>query len=463
MMLTVVVGAPTEYSPAPLRRPDQTAILVIQVLDHTESPNPPGVASTAMRVGQRELDIVLYGATGFVGRLTAEYLARAGAGARVALAGRSVERLDAVRKTLGAGAQNWPLIVAGLSQQSALNAMAARTQVVVNTVGPYSRYGLPVVAACAAAGTCYADVTGEVPFVRNSIDMHHQQAVDNGARIVHSCGFDSIPSDLTVYALHRRAIDDNTGELGDTTFVLRVYSGGFSGGAVETMLEFMRISSTNPQMRRMLDDPYSLSPNRSAEPELGIQPDLPLCKGADIAPELTGLWTGGYPMAVYNTRCVRRSNALLNWAYGRRFRYTETMSMGSTIAAPLVAAMANATFASAFRLGGWYLQVLPRGLVESVMPAHGTGYDEASHGYFKVETYTTTTGGARYVATMAQHGDPGYAATSVMLGESALTLAFDRDRLSDRRGVLTPVAAVGDALLARLPAAGVTLNVARLR
>jgi short subunit dehydrogenase-like uncharacterized protein len=174
------------------------------------------------------------------------------------------------------------------------------------------------------------------------------------------------------------------------------------------------------------------------------------------------LWTGGYLMALYNTRCVRRTNALLNWAYGRGFRYTETMSMGSTFAAPVMAAMANATIAGASRFGGGYLRLLPPGLVESLAPAPGTGYTEGSRGYYKVETYTMTTSGARYAATMAQQADPGYAATSLMLGESALTLAFDRDRLSDRRGVLTPAAAMGDALLARLPVAGVRINVERL-
>lgn len=415
-----------------------------------------------MRAGQRDLDIVIYGATGFVGKLTAEYLAKAAPGIRVALAGRSAERLEAVKQTLGAGARDWPLIVADLSQKAAVNAMAAQTQVMLSTVGPYTKYGLPVVAACAAAGTDYADLTGEVPFVRKSIDLYHKQAVDTGARIVHSCGFDSIPSDLNAYALYRRVVEDEAGELGDTTLVLRDYSGGYAGGSVSTMIELMRIASSDPKMRRMLDDPYSLSPDRSAEPELGPQPDLPLRRGADIAHELTGLWTGGYLMALYNTRCVRRSNALLDWAYGRRFRYAETITVGSFPGAPVIAAMFNVAISTASRFGGEYLRLLPRGLVESVTPASGTGHNEGSRGHYRVETYTTTTAGTRYVATMAQHGDPGYAATAVMLGESALTLARDRDRLAHRYGVLTPVAAMGDALRARLPAAGVTINTARL-
>ncbi len=415
-----------------------------------------------MGSSQRDLDIVLYGATGFVGKLIAKYLANSRAEIRVALAGRSLDRLHAVRNSLGAAAGDWRLIVADLSQPAALCAMAARTQVVVNAVGPYTRYGLPVVAACARTGTDYADLTGEVPFVRASIDLHNKQAIETGARIVHSCGFDSVPSDLTVYALHRRADDDRTGELTDTTLVLRAYSGGYAGGSIATMVELMRVASDDADVRRMLDDPYSLSPDRRAEPELGVQPDLPLHRGAQTAPELDGLWTGGYVMALYNTRCVRRSNALLEWAYGRRFRYTETITMGSTIASPYIAAMFNAAIANASRYGGEFLRLLPSGFADRMMPGAGIGHDEGTRGHYRVETYTTTTDGTRYVATMAQQADPGYSATSVLAGECALALAVDRDRLSNARGVLTPAVAMGDVLVARLPAAGVTLNTARL-
>jgi short subunit dehydrogenase-like uncharacterized protein len=415
-----------------------------------------------MGAGERDLDIVIYGATGFVGKLTAQYLSTAAAGVRVALAGRSADRLHAVRDTLGAGAADWPVIAADLSQQEALNDMAARTQVVVSAVGPYTRNGLPLVAACATSGTGYADLTGEVTFVRDSIDLYHKRAVETGARIVHSCGFDAIPSDFTVYALHRRAVEDDAGELADTTMVLREYSGGVSRGTAATMLDVLRTASGDAATRRLLDDPYGLSPNRSAEPELGSQPDLTLRAGAEIAPELSGLWTTGWHVGMYNTRCVRRSNALLDWAYGRGLRYTEAMSMGSSFAAPVMAATVNAGITTAYRLGGRYLRLLPDQLVERVTAMPGSGQNESSRGFYKVETYTTTTTGARYVATIAQQADPGYTATAIMLGQSALSLAMDRDKLPDRRGVLTPVTAMGDALPARLSAAGVTIDVARL-
>ena len=412
----------------------------------------------------REYDIVLYGATGFVGKLTAEYLARAGGDVRIALAGRSTERLLAIRETLGESAQSWPVLVADASSPSTLDAMAAQTRVVVTTVGPYSRYGLPLVAACAAAGTDYADLTGEPPFIRDSIDLYHKQALDTGARIVHACGFDSIPSDLTVYALFRRAREDGAGELLDTDLVVRSFAGGLSGGTLASMLEVLDAVSSDADVRRQFADPYTLTPDRNAEPELGAQPDLRWRRGRQIAPELTGLWTAGFMMAPANTRIVRRSNALQDWAYGSRFRYSEHMSLGSSAVAPVASAVVNGVGNVVSGLGSRYFRLLPRRLVERVLPKPGSGPSETvrERGHYKVETYTTTTTGARYVATIAQRGDPGYKATSVLLGESGLALATDRDQLSELRGVLTPAAAMGDALLARLPVAGVSVETAKL-
>ncbi|KUH80417.1 MULTISPECIES: saccharopine dehydrogenase NADP-binding domain-containing protein [unclassified Mycobacterium] len=417
-----------------------------------------------MSTSEREFDIVLYGATGYVGKLTAQYLAKAGANARVALAGRSPDKLLAVRETLGESAQSWELIAADASQPSTLSAMAARTQVVVTTVGPYAKYGLPLVGACGAAGTDYADLTGEANFVRDSIRLYHEQAIDTGARIVHSCGFDSVPSDLSVFALYRQAEKDNAGELTDTNFVVREFVGGVSGGTLASIMEVMRVASTDPEVRRALDDPYTLSPNRSAEPELGAQPDVRWRRGREVAPELDGYWLGPFIMAPVNTRIVRRSNALLDYAYGRRLEYGEQQSVGRSVLAPVAAALAAGGNAATLALGNRFFDKVPDKLVERIMPKPGTGPSEQSReqGHYTVETYTTTTAGARYRATMAQQGDPAYKSTSVMLGESGLALALDRDRLSDLRGVLTPASAMGDALLARFPGAGVIFETTRL-
>jgi short subunit dehydrogenase-like uncharacterized protein len=342
--------------------------------------------------------------------------------------------------------------------------MAARTRVVLTTVGPYSRYGLPLVAACAKTGTDYADLTGEAMFVRQSIDDYHKQAIDTGARIVHACGFDSIPSDMSVYALFRRARQDGEGDLLDTNYVLRGFAGGVSGGTIASMTEVMRAASGDPDTRKLLEDPYTLAQDRGAEPELGPQPDLPWRRGREIAPELAGVWAGGFVMAPYNTRIVRRSNALLDYAYGRRFRYAEYMGVGPSLSAPVLSAVTTAVTAGSAALGYRFFRFLPKRLVERVAPKPGTGPSEEvrESGYYRVETYTTTTTGARYVATMAQSGDPGYKATSVMLAECGLALALDRDKLPDLHGVLTPAAAMGEALLGRFPAAGISLDTARL-
>jgi trans enoyl reductase len=411
-------------------------------------------------VSEREFDIVLYGATGFSGNLTAQYLAQQGSQARIALAGRDSGRLLAVRQALGPAAQEWPLLTADASQPSTLAAIAERTQVVVTTVGPYAQHGLPLVAACAKAGTDYADLTGELMFVRDSIDLYHKQAVDTGARIVISCGFDSVPSDLNVHQLHRRVVEDSAGELTNTTLVLRSFrQTGASGGTIASYLDAMRIASTDVHARRLVEDPYTLTTDRSAEPELGPQPDFSWHRGRDVAHELSGLWIGGFFQGPFNSRIVRRSNALQEWAYGRQFRYAETMSLGRSFAAPVAAAAVTGILAAVFGLANRHSRRLPRRFVEFITPRSGAGPGDAARkrGHYTVETYSTTTTGARYVATFGQNCDA-YQGTSVMLGESGLALALDRDRLSECRGVLTPAAAMGDALLARLAAAGVSVG-----
>lgn len=415
-------------------------------------------------MAQREFDLVLYGATGFVGALTAEYLAKAGGSARIALAGRSVDKVRAVRDALGEPAQSWPIIEADAGSPASLLAMAARTQVVVTTVGPYTRYGLPLVAACVEAGTDYADLTGETPFIRASVDRFHRQAADAGARIVHSCGFDSVPSDLTVYALYDRARSDGEGQLTETNMVVRKFVGGASGGTLASILEARRTISGDPDVRRAMVDPYTLSTDRDAEPDFGHQSDAPLGRGARIAPELQGSWTGAFIMAAENSRIVRRSNALQNWAYGRTFRYAEQISAGPSALAPVAAAASTAALSGILRLGMRHANKLPTGLLERLLPKPGTGPSEQAlaKGHYRIETYTTTTSGARYRAVIAQQGDPSYIATAVLLGESGLALALDRDKLSGLRGVLTPAAAMGDALLTRLPTAGATFETTRL-
>jgi short subunit dehydrogenase-like uncharacterized protein len=403
--------------------------------------------------GDRELDIVVFGATGFVGRLVAGYLAgHAPGGVRIGLAGRSEQRLADVRAGLGAAGSAWPLLVADLADPVSVAALARAARVVVTAVGPYRDRGLALVEACAAAGTDYADLAGEVLFIRDSIDRCHDVAASSGARIVHCCGFDSIPSDLGVLLLHDAARADDAGDLQDTTLAVTALKGGVSGGTLASLLGQQDEVRASAERRRVVQDPYALSPDRSAEPDLGDEGDLDWIR---YDGEL-GMWVGPFAMAGINTRVVRRSNALQGWAYGRRFRYQEVTGFGASPAAPMLAAAASATLKGlqaglAFGPG--------RTLLGQLMPAPGQGPGERTRrtGYFRMQIHTRTSAGAQYLGTVAARGDPGYAATSVMLGQSALCLAQDRDALPDRAGVLTPATAMGAALAGRLRSAGHTL------
>ncbi|WP_347753685.1 saccharopine dehydrogenase NADP-binding domain-containing protein [Agrococcus sp. ProA11] len=403
-------------------------------------------------MAHRDLDLTLFGATGFVGRLVAAHLAYAApAGLRVALAGRSRERLEAVRAGLGPVAAGWPLVVADSDDHGSLRALVERSRVVVTTVGPYQRHGLPLAAACAEAGTDYADLTGEVLFVRELIERCHDTARASGARIVVSCGFDSVPSDLAVQLLHRQALADRAGALGDTTMRVRRLQGGVSGGTLDSLRLQQHRVAQDPALGRILADPAALS---GGAPIAAGQRDV----RRPFLDAETGEWNAPFVMAGYNTRVVRRSDALAGGAYGDEFRYREVLPTGRGVggrirAAAIAAAMAVAAAMATPWLGG---------IIDRVLPAPGEGPSEQrrSAGSFRLETTTRTSSGRAYRATVAAQGDPGYAATAVMLGEAGLSLAVDGDRCSAEGGVLTPAVAMGDVLVDRLRAQGFTLETA---
>ena len=404
---------------------------------------------------ERTYDLVLYGASGFVGRLTAGYLAEhAPPATRIALAGRSASRLQAVREDLGPAAAQWALIEADAANPVALRSLAEQTSVVVTTVGPYAKHGLPLVAACAAAGTDYADLTGEVLFVRDSIDTCHDVAQAGGARIVHACGFDSVPSDLAVLLTAQRAAADAAGKLTDTTLLVVSMRGGVSGGTVDSLRTQVDVVRADRSLRRLVTDPYTLSPDREAEPDLPADSDTPLLGREN------GRWIGPFVMAPFNTRIVRRSNALQSWAYGRQFRYREAMSFGRRPFGPVLDAGTAAGIAG---LGAGLVFGPTRTVLDRVLPSPGEGPSRQTRerGHFRIEVTATTTTGARYRTTVAAKGDPGYAATAVMLGESGLCLALDPPPV-ERAGALTPATAMGAVLAQRLRTAGFHLATERL-
>ncbi|MFE6860643.1 saccharopine dehydrogenase family protein [Nocardia sp. NPDC057668] len=410
-------------------------------------------------MADREFDLVLFGATGFVGKLTAEYLIGAApAGARIALAGRSTAKLEAVRAELGPLAANWPLVQADSTDQASLDALAARTKVVVTTVGPYLRYGMPLVQACAENGTHYADLTGEPLFIRECIDRFGERAAETGAKIVNSCGYDSIPSDLSVYQLYKRSVADTTGELTDVTLVAWL-KGGMSGGTVDSGRAMMEAIAADPKKGAIMSHPYSLSPDKAMEPDVGRQSDQALEKAANIDPSLSG-WVATFIMGAHNTKVVRRSNGLLGWPYGKNFRYREVMSAGSSATAPLVAAGMAGGIVATMAAGALLSRVaVGRKVIDRLVPKPGTGPSEQArrNGWFTMRTFANTTSGAKYVCTFAGKGDPGYQATAVMLGQSGLALAFDT--LPEIAGILTPASAMGDTLTDRLRKADITIDV----
>jgi short subunit dehydrogenase-like uncharacterized protein len=407
---------------------------------------------------ERDLDVVVFGATGFVGRLVAEHLVEhAPDGVRIGLAGRSPEKLTGIRDALGERAASWPLITADAGDRRSMQALAASTHVVITTVGPYLRYGMPLVEACAEAGTDYVDLTGEVLFVRETLAHCADTAAASGARIVHSCGFDSVPSDLGVLLLAEAARADEAGLLEDTAMVVRSMKGGISGGTIDSARAMAEAVAADRSLLGAMTDVYALSPDREAEPDAGPSPDAaPIRRDASV-----GSWVGPFVMAPYNTRVVRLSNALQEHAYGRRFRYREAMAYGDDLAAPLRAAAVSAGVA----VGIAGMAFGPtRALLDRVLPAPGEGPDEETRrgGSFETETRTRTATGAAYRCVIAADGDPGYQATAVMIGESALALVLDRDRLPDRAGVLTPASGIGAVLADRLRAAGFRISVERV-
>ncbi|MDX1480210.1 MAG: saccharopine dehydrogenase NADP-binding domain-containing protein [Woeseiaceae bacterium] len=402
----------------------------------------------------RELDVVVFGATGFTGRLVSEYLhARYGGGKelRWGIAGRSRDKLERLRDELDGG-DSMPLFVADSRDSEALDDLTRRTRVVLSTVGPYAKYGSPLVEACVRNATDYCDLAGEVQWMRQMIDTHGDVAAASGARIVHACGFDSVPSDIGVWFLQKEARSRFGEPLSEVTLLVRAMRGGFSGGTAASLLNVIEETRKDRQLARQLADPYTLNPEG-----LRNGPDERDQTGPAYS-EHFGVWTSPFVMAVINQRIVRRSNALLDFAYGRDFRYREAVTAGPGTSGRLKALAATAG------LGGFMLassnELLREHVVRRLLPDPGTGPDAAARerGFFNLLIGGTTTDGQALTARVTGDRDPGYGSTSRMIAESAVCLA--KDELAVGGGFWTPAAAMGDPLLARLEEnAGLTFEI----
>jgi len=402
-------------------------------------------------------DVVVFGATSFVGQILTRYLAREfGTPGRLrwAIAGRSAEKLAELRAKLGPKAGRLPLIVADAADGAALRRMCSDARVVVSTVGPYALYGTPLVQACAETGTDYCDLTGETHWIRRMIDAWEPTARKSGARIVHCCGFDSIPSDLGVYYLQREA--RKRFDAPCTTVKMRVkgMSGGFSGGTVASMMNLVKEASSDPVLRRELADPYSLCP-RDYEPRVR-QPNL---RSPAYDPDF-GAWVAPFIMSAINTRVVQRSNALSKRAYGHEFRYDEAMMTGSGFTGPLVATTVTAGL-GAVMLGAALPPV--RAVLERFVlpgPGEGPSAEAQRRGWFDLRFFGRTDDGRVLRVKVTGDRDPGYGSTAKMLGQAGACLATDFAGSGPPGGFWTPATMFGDRLIERLTKhAGLTFEV----
>jgi short subunit dehydrogenase-like uncharacterized protein len=396
------------------------------------------------------LDLIVFGATGFTGRLVAEYLFRTyGVAGPVAwaLAGRNPDKLAATRRDIGAP-DALPLLQADAADAKSLAALVPQARVVLSTVGPYQLHGEPLLRACADAGTDYVDLCGEPLWMARMIDQHQAAARASGARIVFSCGFDSIPFDLGVVFLQAEAQRRFGRPLQRVRGRVRVMKGGFSGGTMASALATAEAVGRDPGLARTLADPFALTPGfrGPAQPE-----------GDSAAyDEAAGAWTGPFVMAAINTKNVHRSNALRGHPWGSDFVYDERMLARSEGHAR---AMARTAKLQAAVLGiGPARELLRRFVLPK--PGQGPSRSERESGRYELLLIGDTAQGQRLSAVVRGDRDPGYGSTCKLVGESALCLAQDTDRDMCGGGIWTPGAAMGLALVRRLQArAGLSFTI----
>jgi short subunit dehydrogenase-like uncharacterized protein len=402
----------------------------------------------------REYDVVLYGASGFTGKQTVQYFAKqAPPGAlRWAIAGRDRAKLEGVKEQLGETAHHLDVLVAESHDQSAIDALVARTRVLLTTAGPFALYGNALVDACVRFKTHYVDITGETTWVKTLIERYHQQAAADGTRIIPFCGFDSVPSDLGVYLLVRHL----QRELQTTCRAVRAYHqmrGGVNGGTLATAFNVYE-SGLAAQAR----DPFLLNPP-------GEHSRTEIQKNHDpVAPHFdqrVNAWVGPFVMGPINTRVVRRSAALAaGWgeAYGLEFSYQEYLKLSGPLGWAQAAGLSAGS--ALFELA---LQSPLRAALKRLMPPPGSGPSEKTmnEGWFRCELVAETGDSRRVRGLISDQGDPGNRATVKFLCESALCLALQEAELpggAERGGVLTPATGLGEVLAARLRQAGMRIE-----
>lgn len=385
----------------------------------------------------RALDIIVYGATGYTGRLVCEYLNKqygVNGDVKWAMAGRSQDKIDSVREEMGIPA-DVPTVVADANDQDSIKSMVESTRVLLTTVGPYQLYGSDVVAACAQAGTDYVDLCGEPAWMHEMIAKHQSDAEASGARIVFSCGFDSVPFDLGAYFLQQQARDKFGNTLPRIKGRVRAMKGTFSGGTLASFKATMAAAAKQPELMKVLGNPFALTPGfTGAAQPAGTKP---------IFDEDLNSWSAPFVMATINTKNIHRSNFLLGHEYGEDFVYDEMMLTGPGEKGE---ATANAIAADKSMAND------PR------QPGEGPSKEERENGYYDVLFAGSNDKGESLRVSVKGDKDPGYGSTSKMIAESAVCLAKNPQAASG--GIWTPASAMGSLLIDRLQQnAGLTFQV----
>jgi short subunit dehydrogenase-like uncharacterized protein len=405
---------------------------------------------------EKPYSLVVFGATSFVGKLLCRYLVdELGFDGRLswAAAGRSRGKLEALRSSLGERAAALPLEIADAADEAALAAMCSKTRAVVSTVGPYAFHGEPLVRVCASTGTDYCDLTGEIPWIKRMIGLYEAKAQASGARIVHCCGFDSIPSDMGVTFLQQEAHRRFGQPCSHVKMRVKAIRGGASGGTIASILNVAKEAAADPAVRRDVANPYALCP----------LDDAPKVRQASLSrPEYDpdfDSWLAPFIMAAINTKVVHRSNALSHYSYGSDFRYDEAMLSGRGLegrvkAYAIAAGLGAFAAASVIAPTRWALE-------RFVLPAQGDGPSPESQkkGFFDLRFLGMTADGRAIRTKVAGDADPGYLSTSKMLGQAAACLAA-LNKPEKPGGFWTPATLFGDALVEALKAhAGLTFQV----
>ena len=398
----------------------------------------------------KEFDIIVWGASGFTGRLVAAYLFKqygAQGDLKWAMAGRNQEKLSAVRAEVADSSVS--IVVADSNDEASLKAMILRTKVVCTTVGPYVTYGSKLVAACVTHGAHYCDLAGEVQWMRQMIDKHHEEAQANGVKIVHTCGFDSIPSDMGVYFTQKEALAQKGQRAKRIRMRVAGMRGGLSGGTYASLSKVLEEAMQDKEIYKVLVNPYGLNPTDKQEG--GDHPDLQKV----IFDPTSKSWIGPFIMAGINTKVVRRSNALSGYAYGNDFRYDEATMSGKGFKGRMKGIMSALPLILMTAKPGSILKRIANRMFPK--PGEGPTKDQRENGFYSLRFYATLEDGSTALGKVTGDKDPGYGSTSKMLGEAAVCLA--KDSLPEISGILTPSTAMGDPLLDRLEKhAGLTFS-----